>query len=123
LLPRHPRPAVQNERWTRHPGRVPHCLGWELRRSVEEPGHYVVRIEWDSPAGHVHGFRESAPFQAFFGELSAFGEFRLEMEHFELVRNQLSAAGNQERVLRAPGAGAGDARGVLDANRRAWVTG
>jgi heme-degrading monooxygenase HmoA len=76
-------------------GASPHCLGWELRRSVEEPGHYVVRIEWDSLAGHVHGFRESAPFQAFFGELSAFAEFRLEMEHFELVRNQLSVAGSQ----------------------------
>jgi heme-degrading monooxygenase HmoA len=70
----------------------PHCLGWELRRSVEEPGHYVVRIEWDSLDGHVRGFRESEPFQAFFGELSAFGEFRLEMEHFELIRNQPSAA-------------------------------
>ena len=73
----------------------PHCLGWELRRSVEEPGHYVVRIEWDSLAGHVHGFRESAPFQAFFGELSVFAEFRQEMAHFELVRTQLSAVGSQ----------------------------
>jgi heme-degrading monooxygenase HmoA len=73
----------------------PHCLGWELRRSVEEPGHYVIRIEWDSLAGHVHGFRESAPFQVFFGELSVFAEFRLGMEHFELVRNQLSAAESQ----------------------------
>jgi heme-degrading monooxygenase HmoA len=65
--------------------RKPHCLGWELRRSVEEPGHYVVRIEWDSLAGHVHGFRESAPFQVFYGDLSAFAEFRQEMAHFELV--------------------------------------
>jgi Antibiotic biosynthesis monooxygenase len=73
-------------------GASPHCLGWELRRSVEEPGHYVVRIEWDSLAGHVRGFRESAPFRAFFGELSVFAEFRQEMEHFELVRNQLSIA-------------------------------
>jgi heme-degrading monooxygenase HmoA len=73
----------------------PHCLGWELRRSVEEPGHYVVRIEWDSLAGHIRGFRESAPFQAFFGELSVFAEFRQEMEHFELVRNQPSAAESQ----------------------------
>jgi heme-degrading monooxygenase HmoA len=73
-------------------GASPHCLGWELRRSVEVPGHYVVRIEWDSLAGHVHGFRESAPFRTFFGELSVFAEFRQEMEHFELVRNQLSAA-------------------------------
>ena len=76
----------------RHPDRVPHCLGWELRRSVEEPGHYVVRIEWDSLAGHVHGFRESAPFRIFFGELSVFAGFRQEMEHYELVRDQLSAA-------------------------------
>jgi heme-degrading monooxygenase HmoA len=68
----------------------PHCLGWELRRSVEEPRHYVVRIEWDSLAGHVHGFRESAPFATFFGELSVFAEFRQEMEHYELVRNHLS---------------------------------
>jgi hypothetical protein len=43
-----------------------------------------------SLAGHVHGFRESEPFQAFFGELSAFGEFRPEMEHSELIRNQLA---------------------------------
>jgi len=63
----------------------PHCLGWDLRRSVEEPGHYVVRIEWDSLDGHVRGFRESAPFQTFFGELSAFAGFRQEMAHFELV--------------------------------------
>jgi heme-degrading monooxygenase HmoA len=70
----------------------PHCLGWELRRSVEEPGHYVVRIEWDSLAGHVQGFRESAPFRTFFGELSVFAGFRQEMEHYELVRDQLSAA-------------------------------
>jgi hemoglobin len=64
---------------------APNCLGWELRRSVEDPGHYVVRIEWDSIAGHVDGFRASAPFQAFFAELSAFAEFRREMAHFELV--------------------------------------
>jgi heme-degrading monooxygenase HmoA len=63
----------------------PHCLGWELRRSVEEPGRYVVRIEWDSLDGHVRGFRESAPVPVFFGELSAFAEFRQEMAHYEPV--------------------------------------
>jgi heme-degrading monooxygenase HmoA len=70
----------------------PHCLGWELRRSVEEPGHYVVRIEWDSLDGHVRGFRESEPFRIFFGELSVFAEGRQEMAHYELIRNQLSVA-------------------------------
>lgn len=63
----------------------PHCLGWELRNSVEEPGHYIVRIEWDSISGHVDGFRNSGPFQAFFSELSAFAGCRKEMAHFGLV--------------------------------------
>ena len=63
----------------------PHCLGWELRRCVEEPAHYVVRIEWDSIDGHERGFRASAPFGAFFSELSAFADFRRQMSHYELV--------------------------------------
>jgi hypothetical protein len=33
-------------------GKSPHCLSWELSRSVEEPASYVVRIEWDSQSGH-----------------------------------------------------------------------
>jgi hypothetical protein len=63
----------------------PHCLGWELRNSVEEPGHYVVRIEWDSISGHLDGFRESEPFQEFLGQLSVFADCRRGMAHFELV--------------------------------------
>jgi hemoglobin len=44
-----------------------------------------VRIEWDSLEGHVRGFRESAPFRAFFRELSAFAEFHRQMAHFALI--------------------------------------
>jgi heme-degrading monooxygenase HmoA len=63
----------------------PHCLGWEIRRGIEDPGQYVIRIEWDSVDGHMRGFRESEPFQDFYGELSAFAEYRLQMSHFERV--------------------------------------
>ena len=63
----------------------PHCLGWEIRRGIEDPGQYVIRIEWDSVDGHMLGFRESEPFQAFYKELSAFADFRLQMSHFERV--------------------------------------
>jgi heme-degrading monooxygenase HmoA len=70
----------------------PSCLGWELRRSVEEPGHYMVRIEWDSIEGHVEGFRKSEPFQAFIRELGVFADCRLEMAHFELVEPAAAAA-------------------------------
>jgi heme-degrading monooxygenase HmoA len=63
----------------------PHCLGWEFRRGIEDPGQYVIRIEWDSVDGHMRGFRESEPFQVFYKELSAFADFRLQMSHFERV--------------------------------------
>jgi hypothetical protein len=43
---------------------VPHCQGWEISRGVEEPGHFVVRIEWDSLGGHEQGFRRSPAFPA-----------------------------------------------------------
>ena len=44
----------------RQAGRVldgdPHCLRYEVARGVEEPEHFVVRIEWDSVEGHEQGF-------------------------------------------------------------------
>ncbi len=66
-------------------GRSPHCLGWELRRSVEEPSQYVVRIEWDSQGGHEEGFRGSADFPVFFDALKVFAPGRRSMAHFSLV--------------------------------------
>ena len=39
-----------------------HCLGHEVSRGIEDPDHYVVRIEWDSIEGHEQGFRRSAAF-------------------------------------------------------------
>jgi heme-degrading monooxygenase HmoA len=65
----------------------PHCLGWELRRSVEHPSDYVIRIEWDSQAGHEEGFRQSVDYPVFFGALSAFSASRLEMAHFERLQS------------------------------------
>lgn len=63
----------------------PHCLGWEIRRGIEDTGQYVIRIEWDSVDGHMRGFRESEPFQQFYAELSPFADYRLQMSHFERV--------------------------------------
>jgi heme-degrading monooxygenase HmoA len=40
-------------------GRSPHCLGYELSQSVEDPQAYVVRIDWDSVEGHEQGFKKS----------------------------------------------------------------
>jgi quinol monooxygenase YgiN len=66
-------------------GKSPHCLSWELSRSVEEPASYVVRIEWDSQAGHEIGFRTTPDFQRFIGTLSRFANYRVQMAHFEII--------------------------------------
>jgi heme-degrading monooxygenase HmoA len=63
----------------------PRCVAWELARGVENPGSFVVRIEWDSIEGHEEGFRKSPAYQLFFGTLSAFSAQRLEMAHYRGV--------------------------------------
>jgi quinol monooxygenase YgiN len=59
-----------------------HCLGWELSRGVEEPEHYILRIEWDSVEGHEHGFRASPEFGAFFAAIKPFFTAIDEMKHY-----------------------------------------
>ena len=39
-----------------------HCLAFEVARGIEEPEHFIVRIEWDSLDGHEHGFRATPHF-------------------------------------------------------------
>lgn len=60
-----------------------HCLRYEVSWGVEEPGNYVVRIEWDSVEGHEQGFRKSAGFRVFFGSVRPFFNDNLEMSHYE----------------------------------------
>jgi heme-degrading monooxygenase HmoA len=35
----------------------------ELQRSIEEPNHYVLVVQWDTVEDHMVHFRESADFQ------------------------------------------------------------
>ena len=44
----------------------PHCLAYEVARGMEQPEHFVVRIEWDSVEGHEQGFRAGPRFGEFF---------------------------------------------------------
>jgi quinol monooxygenase YgiN len=79
-------------------GQSTHCLNWELSRSVEEPASYVVRIEWDSLAGHEIGFRKSPDFQTFIGTLSRFANYRVQMTHFQVLhRSAKSANGRSDQ--------------------------
>ena len=51
---------------------------------MEEPQHFVVRIEWDSIDGHERGFRASPVFQAFFAAVQPFFSEIEEMKHYEV---------------------------------------
>lgn len=62
----------------------PHCVRWDVARGVEEPEHFVVRIEWDSIEGHEQGFRSSPQFSAFFCAVKPFFGQIQEMKHYQV---------------------------------------
>lgn len=62
-----------------------HCLGHEVTRGVEEPDHFIVRIEWDSLAGHEQGFRRSPGFAEFFQMVKPFFHNITEMKHYVIL--------------------------------------
>jgi len=63
----------------------PHGLGYDVARGVEEPEHFVVRIQWDSIEGHEQGFRTSPAFQTFFSAVRPFFGQIDEMKHYEVL--------------------------------------
>lgn len=70
------------QRWLRA---SPHCSSWDLARGVEEPLHYILRITWDSLEGHLEGFRKSAEFQGFLGEVRPYIAQIAEMRHYAVT--------------------------------------
>ncbi len=63
----------------------PHCLAWELARCAEDPGQYVLRIEWDSAEGRLDGVRRSPEFRDFFAPIGPYVDDIQEMRHDELT--------------------------------------
>lgn len=55
----------------------------ELRRSVEDAGHYLLFVEWQSIEDHMVGFRESPLFIEWRRLLGPFFSAPPEMEHYE----------------------------------------
>jgi quinol monooxygenase YgiN len=60
-----------------------HCQAYELSRCLDEPEVFVLRIEWDSAAGHMEGFRKSPGFREFLGAIRAYVPHIEEMRHYE----------------------------------------
>lgn len=59
-----------------------HCLDYELTRCLDEPGSYILRIQWDSVEGHMQGFRGSVEFRAFFAAIKPYVDMIEEMRHY-----------------------------------------
>jgi quinol monooxygenase YgiN len=61
-----------------------HCLNWEISRGHEEPDNWVVRITWDSLAGHEQGFRQAPHFADFFTAVRRYFPAIQEMKHYDV---------------------------------------
>ena len=77
-------------------GRNSHCLGYSLMRATAtaERNRYAFSVYWDTPDGHLIGFRQSADFAEFDRHLGPFAEMIDEDEHYrktgiELTKPQL----------------------------------
>jgi heme-degrading monooxygenase HmoA len=66
-----------------HLAASPNALGWELTRCADDPKSYILRIEWDSAAGHMEGFRKSEHFPGFLAAIRPFIGEIAEMRHYE----------------------------------------
>ena len=62
-----------------------YCLAYEITECEEEPGQFMVRIEWTSTQEHLNGFRKSAVFPPFFALVKDFYNSIQEMRHYQLT--------------------------------------
>lgn len=60
----------------------------ELRRSVETPNRYVLRVEWASLEDHTVGFRGSPAFTQWRALVGPFFASPPEVEHFQPVAGE-----------------------------------
>ncbi len=63
----------------------PYCLAYELTECEEEPGQFMLRIEWTSTREHLDGFRKSDLFPPFFAHVKDFFGQIQEMRHYQLT--------------------------------------
>lgn len=65
-------------------------LAHELRRSVESPNRYVLRVEWETLEDHTIGFRNSPAFTEWRGFVGPFFGGAPVVEHFQPVAGEES---------------------------------
>ena len=58
------------------------CLAFELTQCEEAPHSFVLRIEWESTAAHLQGFRKGPNFPPFLAAIRPFVGEIAEMRHY-----------------------------------------
>ena len=71
-----------------------HCLGFSLMRATRERYRYLMTIYWDSPDGHLIGFRQSKDFREYQELLAPYepianGDGHYRKTGIELTKKQL----------------------------------
>lgn len=71
-----------------------HCLGFTLIRATRERNRYMMSIYWDSPDGHLIGFRQSSFFAQYHELIQPYAEMVEETGHYrktgiEMTKKQL----------------------------------
>jgi quinol monooxygenase YgiN len=61
---------------------APECLAFELRQCEEAPRSFILRIEWESTAAHLEGFRKGPQFPPFLAAIKPFIGEIAEMRHY-----------------------------------------
>ena len=61
---------------------APECMAFELARCEEAPRSFVLRIEWQSTAAHLQGFRKGPHFPPFLAAIKPFVGEIAEMRHY-----------------------------------------
>ena len=61
---------------------APECLAFELTQCEEAPSSFILRIEWQSTAAHLAGFRKGPHFPVFLAAIKPFIGEIAEMRHY-----------------------------------------
>jgi heme-degrading monooxygenase HmoA len=70
------------------PAGCPGYLAHELRRSIESPTRYILRIEWATLEDHTVGFRGSPAFTQWRAQVGPFFASAPVVEHFTPVTGE-----------------------------------
>lgn len=62
-----------------------YCENYEFCQCVEDESQFIIRIQWTSADDHLHRFRSSNEFKAFFPYIKPYLDDIIEMRHYNAL--------------------------------------